>query len=541
MALPTPATKANCDSSADDPKLALLVDLAGVVDKFNLLLTALPASDASASVGFKQSGTSATARTVQDKLRESVSVKDFGAAGDGVTNDSAAIQAAIDYLATLGGGTLHVPSGNYLLTTALSPCSYLTVQGDSAGLNGATTGGTFFYVNNSTAAFSKAGTIKLIIKDCGFVAAGAGIGVAYAVKQTNLADYFARCEFYGCNIWLNMGGGFYGNFILTTWRRCEFGYYGTVAAQFLPIRSFGDIAGNQTNANLIDDCYIRNSKGNETIHFNAGSDLAITNTRFEGNNATKIINAAGIMKLSIMNCYFEDCTNATYPITLGNDSTGVQGTVSTNLLGNFTTYVAGNTGWVSVSGAVARVNLINNVFTQIAGKVTISNINALELVSGNNGTPDLTNGFYNGVGKLGMTGPLDLSNAAAGQINFPAIQNPSADPNTLDNYSEFDWTPIAVGFTGTGTAVLTGKGTYIGRVRFLGIRIDPNGTGTIGFTAGTSYIGGHPINATLSAGVLTSNVSTAAAGGVGNIQGAYIYPSTMAAAANIYAVDCTYI
>lgn len=28
-----------------------------------------------------------------------------------------------------------------------------------------------------------------------------------------------------------------------------------------------------------------------------------------------------------------------------------------------------------------------------------------------------------------------------GQINFPAVQNPSADPNTLDDYEEGTWTP----------------------------------------------------------------------------------------------------
>ena len=42
------------------------------------------------------------------------SVRDFGAKGDGVTKDTAAIQAAVDAAAKAGGGTVEVPAGVYL-------------------------------------------------------------------------------------------------------------------------------------------------------------------------------------------------------------------------------------------------------------------------------------------------------------------------------------------------------------------------------------------------------------------------------------------
>jgi hypothetical protein len=61
------------------------------------------------------SGTGAVATTVQDKLRETVSVKDFGATGDGVTDDTVAIQAALDSLAI----TLYFPRGNYIINSQL--------------------------------------------------------------------------------------------------------------------------------------------------------------------------------------------------------------------------------------------------------------------------------------------------------------------------------------------------------------------------------------------------------------------------------------
>ena len=49
-----------------------------------------------------------------------VSVKDFGAVGDGVTDDTAAIQAAIDYASTTGGNQVLFPSGRYNTSSTIN-------------------------------------------------------------------------------------------------------------------------------------------------------------------------------------------------------------------------------------------------------------------------------------------------------------------------------------------------------------------------------------------------------------------------------------
>jgi hypothetical protein len=80
----------------------------------------LAASSGSSLVGFIQSGTGAVARTAQDKARDVVSVKDFGAVGDGVTDDTAAIRLAYTAVAATQG-SIHFPRGTYKYTDELIP------------------------------------------------------------------------------------------------------------------------------------------------------------------------------------------------------------------------------------------------------------------------------------------------------------------------------------------------------------------------------------------------------------------------------------
>lgn len=122
------------------------------IEVVNYTVGAIGTTDASL-VTYAQGSAGSVSRTVQNRLRETVSVKDFGAVGDGVTDDTAAIQAALDSVST-SGGTVFVPVGTYILS------SELAITGQSIRLSGASRFKTLFKqttlnakVFNITAAF----------------------------------------------------------------------------------------------------------------------------------------------------------------------------------------------------------------------------------------------------------------------------------------------------------------------------------------------------------------------------------------------------
>ena len=72
--------------------------------------------------------TGSTARLISDLFGDAPNVKDFGAVGDGVTDDTAAVQAWLNI-----GGTLYAPKGTYLISSALTGLAGTTIMG--AGWN----------------------------------------------------------------------------------------------------------------------------------------------------------------------------------------------------------------------------------------------------------------------------------------------------------------------------------------------------------------------------------------------------------------------
>jgi len=88
--------------------------------EFVNFLTSNIGSTSADLVTYTPAGTGAVARSAASKFGDMVSVKDFGAVGDGVADDTAAIQAAINYANANGKRYVVAPCATYKITSTIT-------------------------------------------------------------------------------------------------------------------------------------------------------------------------------------------------------------------------------------------------------------------------------------------------------------------------------------------------------------------------------------------------------------------------------------
>lgn len=95
---------------------------------------------------------------VEDDIKNKyvINVKDYGAVGDGVHDDTAPIQAALNYVHNTGGGTVYAPKGTYKIKRMTSTSTSVLTIRDNVKLKGDGKGITIFN-NDATTATSTTG------------------------------------------------------------------------------------------------------------------------------------------------------------------------------------------------------------------------------------------------------------------------------------------------------------------------------------------------------------------------------------------------
>lgn len=148
--------------------------------EFVNFLTSNIGSTSADLVTYTPPGTGAVARSAASKFGDVVSVKDFGAVGNGVTNDTVAIQAALNSGAT----GIYVPKGVYVIGSQLTVPANITLHGDGAGSE-------FTMLSSLDTMFSITGD-NVHFKDLAFrgtdteISASANERIIVAMQRTNV-------------------------------------------------------------------------------------------------------------------------------------------------------------------------------------------------------------------------------------------------------------------------------------------------------------------------------------------------------------------
>jgi len=136
-----------------------------------------------------------TARSAAAHFADTISFKDFGAVGDGVTDDTAAVQAALT-----AGGRFYLGASRYLISSALSTAAKVELIGVQGGL------GIYDYTGSITSGFVAAvPNLNLLtltgsnssITGVGFQMAGNGANTSGAALTLGVATEISvsRCHF----------------------------------------------------------------------------------------------------------------------------------------------------------------------------------------------------------------------------------------------------------------------------------------------------------------------------------------------------------
>jgi hypothetical protein len=333
-------------------------------------------------VSYTAGFTGAVAQTVQTKLEQYVSVKDFGAVGDGITDDTAAIQSAATALTQ--GQTLYFPAGQYLIgqvifdgKSNIAVSAYgarFTLTGNNAGFlvkgvcsNISVLGGTItgdgvnrdaspstaqigWMFGNETGAFVQNVFVRDVIVDSANIGFKFAAGTGGGSGNTNFVK-IAGCQ--AKDIVGLVGGIGYG-------------------FQF-----------SQAPNSVISDCVAINC-GRHGIYFAEGRNYAATNCVIKDHRSTVFTGAYRVAmsisrsrNVAVSNCVFDNCFDGTIAVDVDTGGTAPDnvsyGTAITNCTFLNSELADIRIGTVpAVDGTVYNVSISNCVIVRKSGNTVKS-------------------------------------------------------------------------------------------------------------------------------------------------------------------------
>jgi len=240
-----------------------------VVSEFNRLSVALWNVEV-----FQRADTNAVARSIQQKLEDIVSVKDFGAIGDGTADDTAEIQAAIDAMFAAGGGIVQVPFGRYKISSTITLRSAVSLIGTSKH------GAQFQIGVAGLTAFSGSGVVNVKVAGIDFYCTAANV-TALSFTSSNRVTV-SDAVFYGCrhNIVYDLGG-------FLSLEDCVSANAGSLKSGAITLKSSDDAQYGAVFSSIVNYRIENNGAGvhSPAMYFRRAVGIKITNLMTTNNTA----------------------------------------------------------------------------------------------------------------------------------------------------------------------------------------------------------------------------------------------------------------
>lgn len=379
---------------------------------------------------------------VSDNSNGIVSVKDFGAKGDGVTNDTAAFTASMTFAAANGNLYVYVPAGTYVVSSTISvpsQCGFFGTGGSTISFTGA---GVCFLCGTALVKSNKMAIsdLRIILTAITSTAIQLDNSVDSEIKDIYIegpySDFATRTNV-GVLITGNLFGSWFNNIQNVDCNHVHIGF-----------KVLGDGAVNP-------------SYPTEQLFINCCSlgDLGVGD-----------VSSAGFLIQGKL---------------VGNGTVITGGNVENTGTGiSLVSPVGSEVSAFSVFGLRFEANTVDVAFDAATGcSISSTSLNYTKITGS----------------KIDLNNLQILNTNQVNQgIRFPATQVPSSNPNTLDDYEEGIWVPvIADASTGgnTGTYALN-HSRYVKVGRQVSLECYISAINTTGMTAGnTFFIRGLPFAA----------------------------------------------
>ncbi len=354
-----------------------------------------------------------------------VTPQDFGAVGNGVADDTAAVQAAVTYLQGVGDGTLFYPPGTYLCTPTANPA--VSVSGNGIRMVGSGEGASTIKKNGNGVLFSFTGTTSpssgaTHVRNCSVENLSFnGNGMTGSVLQLYYNDNFYARD-------VNISGN--SDVVVDGVEWWDSRFFNTAIVN----------CGGGVNSTTAPNVWIRNASAASGVGASTGNsnNLHFIGCRFEGSLtgafwvAQGTSNSSNPNNIKVLSCKFEADAIQGGPLVQTDNTTKAV------LIDDCNFQLGGFAGGYSTA---------QRVISYSGGNHIISNCTI-----GNSGSATISDGlFLHAVGGSSIT----VENVIGGYTTNPTVSHVNFDVTATGSYSVSN-TPTAGGtqFGGTPPSML---------------------------------------------------------------------------------------